>query len=625
MFEAKYSRLKFWIISIVLLIPTTILNIFAQYFESREQNDNAMVLYIIVFIISLLWLNALANRIRDYGSNPWIALFSIVPLVNIGLALFYGIAKSNIKETVQKSDNNSLTSAVYNHSKDIINGIKPAINEYKENHISSNSNSQNSNININESKIYEDIMLEIEQDNKIKSIWAKALSLSEGNKDKAESLYINMRFDELKYEPSYKKEESNFENQQEINSNILNKENIEIKRDTSSKKIVFLIVLISILLLACFIIFPLIYFNLNKDASITTNETLPKESTYSPKVENSNKDASITTNETLSKESTYSSKVENSNSVSQNIKSDKSIFLIQNKNKKYGFVDINGNWIIQPIFDNAYNFSNDLARVVINKKYGYIDKKGNLVIQPIFESAWNFSDDLAMAVLNGEFIFLDKKGNIVIHVMNISPTNFSEGLSSVMLNDSSSRMGYIDKKGNWIIQPILEYANDFKEGIAGVKYGGKWGYIDKKGNWVIQPAFESVNDFKEELAAVEYRGKWGYIDKKGNWVIQPIFEFGYKFSEGLAKVKNKDKYGYIDKKGIVVIQPIFERANDFKEELAAVEYRGKWGYIDKKGNWVIQPIFDAVGDFNDGFAVVRVNDKYVYIDKKGTIIIQAMN
>ena len=89
----------------------------------------------------------------------------------------------------------------------------------------SNNNFQNNNTNVNESKIYEDIMLEIEQDNKMKSTWAKALSQSDGNKDKAESLYINMRFDELKYEPSYKKEESNFENQQEINSNILNEEN----------------------------------------------------------------------------------------------------------------------------------------------------------------------------------------------------------------------------------------------------------------------------------------------------------------------------------------------------------------------------------------------------------------
>ena len=239
----------------------------------------------------------------------------------------------------ESKDETSLSKAVYNHSKDIINGIKPAIDEYKENHISSNSNSQNSNININESKIYEDIMLEIEQDNKIKSIWAKALSLSEGNKDKAESLYINMRFDELKYEPSYKKEESNFENQQEINSNILNKENIEIKRDTSSKKIVFLIVLISILLLACFIIFPLIYFNLNKDASITTNETLPKESTYSPKVQNNN----TTINENL------------------------------NTNHKVEKQDNTNNTSFQQIFvykDWKYEFFNNFFRIVTNGKVG---------------------------------------------------------------------------------------------------------------------------------------------------------------------------------------------------------------------------------------------------------------
>ena len=98
MFGAKYSRLKFWIISIVLLIPTTILNIFAQYFESREQNDNAMVLYIIIFIISLLWLNTLANRIRQYGSNPWVALWALIPFVNIVLGLYYGIVKGKNKE-----------------------------------------------------------------------------------------------------------------------------------------------------------------------------------------------------------------------------------------------------------------------------------------------------------------------------------------------------------------------------------------------------------------------------------------------------------------------------------------------------------------------------------------------
>ena len=198
MFEKRYSRLKFWIISIVLLFSIAPILVLNKVFENAGKIDELMISGSIGILICIIWINTLANRIRDYGDNPWISLFALIPLANIGLALFYGIAKSNIKEVAPKNDSNSLTSAVYNHSKDIINGIKPAINEYKENHTSLNNNSQNNNINVNESKIYEDIMNEIEQDNKVKSTWAKALSQSDGNKDKAESLYISMRFEELK-------------------------------------------------------------------------------------------------------------------------------------------------------------------------------------------------------------------------------------------------------------------------------------------------------------------------------------------------------------------------------------------------------------------------------------------
>jgi uncharacterized membrane protein YhaH (DUF805 family) len=200
MFGAKYSRLKFWIISISLFILLAFVNIFANFFSDINQINYEILLYIVMFIIPLIWMNTLANRIRDYGNNPWLALFSIIPFVNIGLALYYGIVNSNIKKVAQKNDTNSLTSAVYNHSKDIINGIKPAINEYKETHTSPNNNCQNNNINIDESKIYEDIMIEIEQDSKVKSTWAKALSQSDGNKDKAEAIYIKNRFADIKKE-----------------------------------------------------------------------------------------------------------------------------------------------------------------------------------------------------------------------------------------------------------------------------------------------------------------------------------------------------------------------------------------------------------------------------------------
>lgn len=92
MFEAKYSRLKFWIISTVLLIPYLFLKGIATILSGSDTAyDFRFTMMIIILLI--IWLNTLANRIRDYGSSPWNALFALIPLVNLGMALYYGIAK----------------------------------------------------------------------------------------------------------------------------------------------------------------------------------------------------------------------------------------------------------------------------------------------------------------------------------------------------------------------------------------------------------------------------------------------------------------------------------------------------------------------------------------------------
>lgn len=194
MFGAKYSRLRFWIISMCLFVMIAFLNLFAKAIESGESPDDALVFYVIIFTLSLIWLNTLANRIRDYGSNPWYALFALIPLVNFGLALYYGIIKSATKEDISNNSNtsnSSLAKAVYNHSKDIANEIKPKVEGYKDKH------SQQQTTTVDNDASYEQALTEIEEDKKVKSTWAKALAQSEGNKDKAESLYINLRVKDL--------------------------------------------------------------------------------------------------------------------------------------------------------------------------------------------------------------------------------------------------------------------------------------------------------------------------------------------------------------------------------------------------------------------------------------------
>ena len=166
----------------------------------------------IVTLLSSIWINTLANRIRDYGGNPWNALWSLVPLVNIGLAFYYGIVKEKTKEKdINSKNDTSLTKAVVNHTKDIACDIKPKIHEYIEKHsdlecedkdiVTDNYNDIHK---LSEDEIYEKIMLEIEEDKKIKSTWAKAFSQSAGDENKAKALYINLRVEEIKIEEERK-------------------------------------------------------------------------------------------------------------------------------------------------------------------------------------------------------------------------------------------------------------------------------------------------------------------------------------------------------------------------------------------------------------------------------------
>lgn len=44
-------------------------------------------------------------------------------------------------------------------------------------------------------------------------------------------------------------------------------------------------------------------------------------------------------------------------------------------------------WVVQPQFQEAQLFVNNLAAAKINNKWGYLNKEGQWVIQPQFEDA----------------------------------------------------------------------------------------------------------------------------------------------------------------------------------------------------------------------------------------------
>ncbi len=57
------------------------------------------------------------------------------------------------------------------------------------------------------------------------------------------------------------------------------------------------------------------------------------------------------------------------------------------KDGKWGFIDINGNFVIKPTYEDAFSFCNGLAPVYESGLWGYIDTNGRWAIEPIFTDA----------------------------------------------------------------------------------------------------------------------------------------------------------------------------------------------------------------------------------------------
>lgn len=281
--------------------------------------------------------------------------------------------------------------------------------------------------------------------------------------------------------------------------------------------------------------------------------------------------------------------------------------ILAKQNDKWGYTDKKGEWIIKPIFDDAYYFQEDLAKVFINKKYGYINKSGKLVIPNKFDYAESFSNGFAQASFEyRDTTFINKEGKIVLKTENDYIYKFSEELAPMLIN---SLYGYVNKNGKKIIEPQFNQAGYFVNGIAPVKKLGKWGFINKEGKYIIRPDFEELRDFSQGISAFKVNNKWGFVDNTGKIIIIPEYEDAGLFSENLAPVKKEGHWGYINNKGEITINFVFDKAESFKGSLARVNENS---YIDKTGEYIWSPsVYDEK---------VEPNINSIYNLQKGTNI-----
>jgi hypothetical protein len=201
---------------------------------------------------------------------------------------------------------------------------------------------------------------------------------------------------------------------------------------------------------------------------------------------------------------------------------------------KWGVIDTEGRWIAKPQYQSAHEFSEGLAPVLLNNKVGFIDLQGEMLIEPQFDP--------------------DGAGDCV-QLGRVAASRFSEGLAAVRLKRQvwAQDWGFIDRHGNWVIQPAFACAAPFREGLAliGVREDqGAWryGYIDKTGAIVIKPQFSEASSFVGKLALVTI----GMTEEEA---FVKALDSGKPEAEVEKELKKfKKKYAYIDRTGKVVWQ-----------------------------------------------------------------------
>jgi hypothetical protein len=121
--------------------------------------------------------------------------------------------------------------------------------------------------------------------------------------------------------------------------------------------------------------------------------------------------------------------------TSKEIILDKELNVVRNDFGKYGYLDRNGNIVIDFIYDGAYDFSEEFARVykTINNRdlYGFIDKYGNAIVPLKYEYAICFSEGLAVVRLNRRFGYIDNSNKIVIDIQFDDANSFNNGKAKV--------------------------------------------------------------------------------------------------------------------------------------------------------------------------------------------------
>ncbi len=282
------------------------------------------------------------------------------------------------------------------------------------------------------------------------------------------------------------------------------------------------------------------------------------------------------------------------------------LFPAEGENGKWGYVNRDGSFVIQPTFDHAFGFRGNYAEVVvfpddyfgdrnpyISGYSGIINRNGAFVLEPVYSIDAGYDqmffggrDTGIWLVTSGRMDadnqlegWFDIKSGFFSGLVWKGVWGWISDDRLIPVTDETFRSGYADRSAGELVIPCQYESVDpspFYGGVASVS--------------LVKEEFDEYGN--------PYISSYFLIDETGTEIPLPegVFAVPYEGAhDGLILVSNQADanyyvpdegvlFGYADVCGRLVIEPLFISAHPFSDGMAAVQFpEGDWGYINTMG------------------------------------------
>lgn len=249
------------------------------------------------------------------------------------------------------------------------------------------------------------------------------------------------------------------------------------------------------------------------------------------------------------------------------------------KEGKWGYMNRDGEEIIEPKYTAASFFSSGLASVCYKGKFGYIDSLENWIITPSLKTTFDFHGALAPSFKDGKYGFIGKNGQMAMahrydsihfkHWVYVA----SEGSKKSYISTDGTLLGILDSSissyiygGAWVIDSGESYTLIRKKQLnKPIRMEGKWAHwkhedkilsINNKsagvlnmrtGTWMLRPYYDNISHAMNDLVEIDEM-EWGVEPSYYRRPLPAIYYMWHYLSDQEMRLHRSNSLWYIAKK-----------------------------------------------------------------------------